>query len=88
MGVPGEVGEPNTEHCKVCEKLVYQADRLVCDKVVYHKQCFKCTHCNGRLKLGDFTALDGKLYCKPHYTQLFKLKGNYSSSFENAGKGT
>ena len=26
-------------------------------------------------------ALSGKYYCKPHFKQLFQLKGNYSEGF-------
>ena len=28
--------------------------------------------------LGSYAALEGRYYCKPHYQQLFKLKGNYN----------
>jgi len=35
------------------------------------------------LKLGNYAALEGKFYCKPHFKQLFALKGNY-----NEGKTT
>lgn len=30
---------------------------------------------------GNFTSNDGKVYCKTHYMQLFKVKGNYKSGF-------
>lgn len=33
------------------------------------------------LRLGNFAALAGKMYCKPHFKQLFKLKGNYDEGF-------
>lgn len=32
-------------------------------------------------RLGNFAALQGKLFCKPHFKQLFKLKGNYDEGF-------
>jgi hypothetical protein len=35
---------------------------------------------------GNFTSNDGKIYCKTHYMQLFKVKGNYKSGF--AGENT
>merc|ERR1712232_1025931 len=41
----------------------------------------KCTHCNKTLGLGNFAALNGKYYCKPHFKQLFQQKGNYSDGF-------
>jgi hypothetical protein len=44
----------------------------------YHQNCFRCGHCNRPLTLGSYAAVDSKVYCKPHYTQLFKEKGKYS----------
>lgn len=46
-----------------------------------HKACLRCDHCNNTLKLGNFAALDGKYFCKPHFKQLFALKGNYNEGF-------
>ena len=34
---------------------------------VYHKTCFKCSSGGCQLKLGNYAALDGKLFCKPHF---------------------
>lgn len=31
--------------------------------------------------LGSFAALHGEFYCKPHFQQLFKSKGNYDEGF-------
>ncbi|TNN45740.1 LIM domain-containing protein 2 [Liparis tanakae] len=33
------------------------------------------------LSLGTFAALQGDFYCKPHFQQLFKSKGNYDEGF-------
>ena len=33
------------------------------------------------LSLSSFAALEGVYYCKPHFKQLFKLKGNYDEGF-------
>jgi hypothetical protein len=33
------------------------------------------------LSLGNYAALSGQMYCKPHFKQLFLLKGNYSEGF-------
>merc|ERR1712188_359815 len=41
----------------------------------------KCEHCKKTLGLGNFAALNGKYYCKPHFKQLFQSKGNYSDGF-------
>jgi len=69
--------------CLVCQKKVYQMDKLDADGKIFHKNCFKCDHCKKNLTLGSYAALNGKFYCKPHYTQLFKLKGNYNEGFGN-----
>jgi hypothetical protein len=69
------------EYCDVCHKTVYPTDRLKADDKVFHRGCFRCAQCNGQLKLGSYAALDGKFYCKPHFKQLFALKGNYSEGF-------
>ena len=41
----------------------------------------QCAHCNNTLSLGKYAALEGKFYCKPHFKQLFALKGNYNEGF-------
>jgi len=33
------------------------------------------------LSLGNYASLKGEYYCKPHFKQLFKLKGNYDEGF-------
>uniref|UniRef100_A0A8C5SAD6 LIM domain containing 2 n=2 Tax=Elapidae TaxID=8602 RepID=A0A8C5SAD6_LATLA len=56
-------------------------ERLVADKFVFHNYCFCCKHCHTKLSLGSYAALHGEFYCKPHYQQLFKSKGNYDEGF-------
>lgn len=31
--------------------------------------------------LGNYASLQGNIYCKPHFNQLFKTKGNYDEGF-------
>ena len=33
------------------------------------------------MSVGSYAALQGKIFCKPHFKQLFKLKGNYDEGF-------
>jgi hypothetical protein len=47
-----------------------------------HKSCFRCSECKNQLTVGKFASLDGKFYCKPHFKQLFSLKGNYTDGFK------
>uniref|UniRef100_A0A3Q3EZI2 LIM zinc-binding domain-containing protein n=1 Tax=Labrus bergylta TaxID=56723 RepID=A0A3Q3EZI2_9LABR len=54
---------------------------LIADNQNFHKSCFRCEHCRGKLSLGNYASLHGRMYCKPHYKQLFKSKGNYDEGF-------
>ncbi|KAF8702817.1 hypothetical protein HU200_032650 [Digitaria exilis] len=44
----------------------------------YHKSCFKCSHGGCILTTSSYAALNGVLYCKIHFAQLFMEKGSYS----------
>lgn len=74
------------QKCKVCEKTVYPMELLSADGVDFHKSCFRCTHCKGTLKLGNYSSMEGVLYCKTHFEQLFKESGNYNKNFQSAAK--
>jgi len=63
--------------CAVCEKTVYPTEVIKADDKCYHKACFRCKQCNSTLNAGNFSALDGTIYCKPHFKQLFREKGRY-----------
>lgn len=72
---------PTQQLCGACGKAVYAMEKLEAEKVVYHKACFRCTECNKAVSLGTYASLHNKIYCKPHFKQLFKLKGNYDEGF-------
>ncbi|XP_044204059.1 LIM domain and actin-binding protein 1-like isoform X1 [Thunnus albacares] len=72
---------PVKETCIACLKTVYPLERLVAHQHVYHKSCFRCVHCSTKLSLGNYASLHGNVYCKPHFSQLFKAKGNYDEGF-------
>jgi len=67
--------------CAICEKTVYAMERMDADGLSFHKTCMKCEECHCTLKLGNYASLQGKYYCKTHFKQLFKLKGNYDQGF-------
>eukprot|EP01121_Diplochlamys_sp_Union-15-3_P002430 TRINITY_DN1212_c0_g1_i2.p1 TRINITY_DN1212_c0_g1~~TRINITY_DN1212_c0_g1_i2.p1 ORF type:complete len:703 (+),score=204.05 TRINITY_DN1212_c0_g1_i2:100-2208(+) len=67
--------------CAVCGKIAYNMEKVSVEGVSFHKSCFKCTECKSTLKLGNYASLKGKYYCKPHFKQLFALKGNYDEGF-------
>ncbi|KAJ3050005.1 LIM domain-containing protein 2 [Rhizophlyctis rosea] len=72
----------NKDACFICTKVVYPMERIAADDKVFHKTCLKCGHCKKVLSLGNYAALNGVFYCKPHFKQLFALKGNYSDGFK------
>uniref|UniRef100_A0A9I9DWX4 LIM zinc-binding domain-containing protein n=1 Tax=Cucumis melo TaxID=3656 RepID=A0A9I9DWX4_CUCME len=86
------------QKCKACDKTVYPVDQLSADGVSFHKSCFKCSHCKGTLKmmysseqlklLSNYSSMDGVLYCKPHFEQLFKETGNFSKNFLSPAKSS
>ncbi|GLT90900.1 hypothetical protein SLE2022_088150 [Rubroshorea leprosula] len=74
-----------TEKCKACEKTVHFIDVVSADGIPYHKTCFKCSHCNGLLVMSNYCSMEGVLYCKPHFEQLFKETGSYTKKFQTSG---
>ncbi|KAB5564480.1 hypothetical protein DKX38_004534 [Salix brachista] len=71
------------EKCKACDKTVYFIELVSADGVPYHKKCFKCSHCNGLLVMSSYSSIDGVLYCKPHYNQLFKETANFTTKLQS-----
>ncbi|KAJ0255616.1 LIM domain-containing protein PLIM2c [Hirschfeldia incana] len=74
------------DKCKACDKTVYAMDLMTLEGMPYHKSCFRCSHCNGTLVISNYSSMDGVLYCKPHFEQLFKESGNFSKNFQTGGK--
>ncbi|XP_050959959.1 LIM domain and actin-binding protein 1 isoform X2 [Labeo rohita] len=72
---------PAQERCVSCLKTVYPLEKLVANQQIYHKSCFRCAFCSTKLSLGTYASLHGSIYCKPHFSQLFKSKGNYDEGF-------
>eukprot|EP01106_Pelomyxa_sp_JSP_P014967 TRINITY_DN495_c1_g1_i3.p1 TRINITY_DN495_c1_g1~~TRINITY_DN495_c1_g1_i3.p1 ORF type:complete len:278 (-),score=110.85 TRINITY_DN495_c1_g1_i3:105-896(-) len=71
-----------SQKCPACGKAVFAMEAINVDKVVFHKAgCFKCVHCKKTLSPGNYAGIAGKFYCKPHFKQLFALKGDYASAF-------
>ncbi|KAL5551704.1 hypothetical protein UlMin_001880 [Ulmus minor] len=66
------------QKCKACDKTVHFIEMLSADGISYHKTCFKCSHCNGLLVISSYSSMDGVLYCKPHFEQLFKEHGRFT----------
>ncbi|XP_022096386.1 F-actin-methionine sulfoxide oxidase Mical-like isoform X2 [Acanthaster planci] len=81
------ISTPN-DRCVVCKKTVYPMEKVTADGTTYHKTCFRCTECNTCLSLGNFAQSKQFLYCKHHFKQLFKLKGNYDDAFDGSSRSS
>jgi hypothetical protein len=49
-----------------------------------HGSCFRCKKCNTKLTLGNYAALEGVPFCKPHFKEAFRLKGKYDFGGDKA----
>lgn len=58
--------------CKVCEQHVYQMERMLAEKSVYHKRCFRCHQCKIQLRVDNYSSHEGRVYCKAHHRQIFQ----------------
>lgn len=58
--------------CKVCEQHVYQMERMLAEKFVYHKRCFRCHQCKIQLRVDNYSSHEGQVYCKAHHRQIFQ----------------
>ncbi|XP_011871605.1 PREDICTED: uncharacterized protein LOC105564096 isoform X7 [Vollenhovia emeryi] len=76
-----EIQTTCAEVCESCEKKVYPLEKIETNNKIFHKQCFRCLQCNCILRMDSFTLNNGKLYCIPHFKQLFITRGNYDEGF-------
>ncbi|KAG8391803.1 hypothetical protein BUALT_Bualt01G0224900 [Buddleja alternifolia] len=65
------------DKCPACHKTVYPLEKMTMEGESFHKSCFRCAHGGCPLTHSNYAALDGILYCKVHFQQLFMEKGNY-----------
>ncbi|XP_050449516.1 microtubule-associated protein futsch isoform X4 [Cataglyphis hispanica] len=76
-----EIQTSCTDVCESCQKKVYPLEKVETNNKIFHKQCFRCLQCNCILRMDSFTLNNGKLYCIPHFKQLFITRGNYDEGF-------
>ncbi|RWR72166.1 LIM domain-containing protein WLIM2b [Cinnamomum micranthum f. kanehirae] len=72
------------DKCATCHKTAYPLEKVTVEGESYHKSCFKCSHGGCSISPSSYAALDGILYCKPHFAQLFKEKGSYNHLIKTA----
>ncbi|WOL00205.1 hypothetical protein Cni_G08918 [Canna indica] len=66
------------DKCAACKKTAYPLEKLTMEGESYHKTCFKCSVGGCTLTPSSYAALDGILYCRHHFQQLFMEKGSYN----------
>ncbi|OAY80073.1 LIM domain-containing protein WLIM2b [Ananas comosus] len=72
------------EKCATCGKTAYPLETVTVEGQSYHKSCFKCSHGGCPISPSNYAALEGILYCKHHFSQLFKEKGSYNHLLKSA----
>ncbi|CAL8108701.1 unnamed protein product [Orchesella dallaii] len=70
------VSKPETKkmYCTSCEKQVFQMELIRAEKKDWHKNCFRCVTCRKVLSVDTYQSHEHKLYCKPHFKELFQPK--------------
>nr|XP_043618795.1 LIM domain-containing protein PLIM2b-like [Erigeron canadensis] len=74
------------DKCRACDKTVYPLEKMTMEGEPYHKSCFKCAHGGCPLTHSSYAALDGILYCRHHFAQLFMEKGTFSHVLQAANQ--
>ncbi|KAK3921253.1 LIM domain and actin-binding protein 1 [Frankliniella fusca] len=76
-----EIQTSCAEYCDSCGKKVYPLEKVETGGKLFHRGCFRCMQCSCILRMESYTLNNGKLYCIPHFKQLFISKGNYDEGF-------
>ncbi|CAG2108832.1 unnamed protein product [Medioppia subpectinata] len=76
-----ETSDNPLDVCYVCRTKLYPMEKLEFSGIRLHKNCFRCIKCKCNLRLDNFTITAEKLYCIPHFKQLFMERGNYDEGF-------
>ncbi|KAG6518234.1 hypothetical protein ZIOFF_021638 [Zingiber officinale] len=77
--------------CKACDKTAYLVDQLTADEIVFHKSCLSAIIAKEPSRsmvdaLSTYSSMEGVLYCKPHFEQLFKESDNFHKNFQSSTK--
>lgn len=63
------------------ENIDYISDSVLMTVLQPQKKSKLCVCYSAFSSLGNYASLHGNVYCKPHFSQLFKAKGNYDEGF-------
>lgn len=67
--------------CPVCKERVYPMEAVNFEGDSFHKNCMKCSHCNKNVSIKGLAVINGQLFCKPHFVELFKSGGGRYENF-------
>ncbi|XP_075677800.1 uncharacterized protein LOC113795052 isoform X4 [Dermatophagoides pteronyssinus] len=73
--------QQQNDSCYVCSTRIYPMEKMEFSGIKLHKNCFRCAKCHMPMRLDNFTQHADKLFCIPHFKQLFMEKGNYDEGF-------
>ncbi|KAH9750780.1 LIM domain-containing protein WLIM2b [Citrus sinensis] len=68
---------------KLTPELRRSPSKVAVENQASHKTCFKCSHGGYSISPSNYAALEGILYCKHNFSQLFKEKGSYNHLISN-----
>ncbi|XP_017022587.1 LIM domain and actin-binding protein 1 isoform X2 [Drosophila kikkawai] len=72
------IAEQHLDNCNQCQKSVYKMEEVILQlktgTKIFHKTCLRCKECSKQLKLENFHAHDGYLYCHMHFKLIFAPK--------------
>jgi hypothetical protein len=80
-----------TAPCARCKQPVMLTERVGVQGLILHRRCFECylDRCTIQLIPARYACLEVegemRFYCVPHYNELFKIHGDYSKGFVDAG---
>ncbi|CEF59514.1 Zinc finger, LIM-type domain-containing protein [Strongyloides ratti] len=64
-----------SKHCKRCNNVVYEAEKVSTAGSVWHKTCFRCYTCLKSLQLGQISERNNEIYCNSCYAKDYGPKG-------------
>ncbi|KAL3927104.1 MAG: hypothetical protein SGPRY_002979 [Prymnesium sp.] len=67
--------------CTKCGKTVYAAESFFAKGHAFHRDCFRCAHCDTKLQNSpNWEMLKGDFYCQAHFMQRVRTDGGKSKN--------
>lgn len=83
----GTLANSGKSLCKNCGQHVYQMERMMAEKSIYHKKCFRCKECKIQLLVNNYASHEGQLYCKAHHRKILQPQVKLADPDEIANGG-